>query len=1486
MAVNLNILNRAREIDKQLQSPLELMPEQQKRKEHLLKAQQYSKETQQIVNFNPVKEFRARLRPVAKEYGKRIWRAATSPFVVAGRELIQSGKRFVSPTLKGQKITLAQSIANALDYIGGVANVAFSPVSSAFSIANEIPTLKPAAWLLSQPFAITGKIGEFSGEKFIDVLPIDKKSKDIIRPAMGRMGSLLGQVVLGARVMGEIGKRVRVGKKATIEPEKINRIVDETRRQIPVKGENSFYREVPIKIKDGHFEDQVNRVKRIIRENKAKQFSELNNEQIIEKEGGWEPGLREKFDKALMKKDKKTLKALLPRVPEEYKKRLASNIERVLGKEKPPVETKIPKELQPLAKEARKYKSAEKFSKKILDDLAEKQGKLYERGGKLYDQYVYEQYEKMIGGKAQGFKTTASEKLRNMTKKEIKLLSEKNKQNYIKEHSLDWYKEIQSGKYGDPNYMIARDYLMKEGKKIDKQQLKDFYNQAIKEAKPVETKIPKELEPYGYVKEWGIVDQYAAKNPYRKELDRMKITKKFNEDILKKADRWEMEQMLKDKPAFLSDGFLSKEEVKKFAKKHHFWIRTDKYGDLVVARDIDTLNRVLNAIDSGNPREIGLSLGYKDVLGKVIKQPVEKGIKEKLPEFPNKEKSVELQATLVPGMKEFVEKDIVPQVRGIKNFTSKLVKTLRNTFTPEANSIRARKVDAELASKIMDLEHTKQVLWKITEKQKAWFDKVPEEARYKYLDLVQKGKATKANLLKLAKGDKNVAKTLWNMIKEDRIAYDDIYKRETKLGIRMHYQNNYLPQIWRDVKKAKVFFSKYAESLGKDRFAKKKVIPLISIGRKAGLELKTSNPIELRLMRQFDGERAIMRQQFINKLVDEGIAVKYEKGMSLGDKSLVDAPNGHRYAVESDVIPLLNNAIFSPSLWSSQSIGGDIFRGISRAKNTIVSIKLSMSLFHPVHILGIDQSSRAAMALGGIIRGGLSWKEGIKELIKANTSLTQKDVIKMGIKINQAWDKPVKDLTDYETTAIKYMIEGGYSPKMSDVWRIKAIDSFKRAVREGNYPGATIRGVPALIESYQKPMFEIWIPATKTMAYLRACEIKLKEMPKLVENEAQRKIEFRKIAKMIDDRYGQLNYKTLFWKPFVKEIGIGSSLSMGWNLGFFRAFGGAGIDTVKFIGAIIKKARGEKMSVRQYVTDQMLFALDYTLRAMIVGGLITYANTGDRPKKLLDFFFPKSGEGEHRLNTPWYTREFFSLVNHWKKQGYIGGTWHYLANKVNPIIMPLVRSWKNKDYFGYEIRDENDPKLKQLEDTLKYLSQEELLPISATSYQRAKKEMPKRKAFITSFMGYTPAPRYITETPIQTKIYNIYSKRFSGGLKTKKQKEKAKIKSEIRNLYLKGKTKEADKKFQEAIQKGYVKQTTSFLKNLDLPSDIRAFRALPSADQKGLLSKMKLEDIKKYYWYAHQEVQQHLPNTPAMRQFIKIYSKLKKPVWKRQKLVK
>jgi len=94
----------------------------------------------------------------------------------------------------------------------------------------------------------------------------------------------------------------------------------------------------------------------------------------------------------------------------------------------------------------------------------------------------------------------------------------------------------------------------------------------------------------------------------------MLTTDEHDLEVYAQADRWEMQQVLEDKPAFLSD-VLPEEEVLGFANQHKLvygWKKRlfdDELG-LVIAQDKKALDRVLEAT---TPRELGLALGYEDI---------------------------------------------------------------------------------------------------------------------------------------------------------------------------------------------------------------------------------------------------------------------------------------------------------------------------------------------------------------------------------------------------------------------------------------------------------------------------------------------------------------------------------------------------------------------------------------------------------------------------------------------------------------------------------------------------------------------------------------------------------------------------------------------------------------------------------------------------------------------------------------------------------
>lgn len=153
----------------------------------------------------------------------------------------------------------------------------------------------------------------------------------------------------------------------------------------------------------------------------------------------------------------------------------------------------------------------------------------------------------------------------------------------------------------------------------------------------------------GIVPEWGTANPYMRDNPYRKQLDAMSKTGNFDEEIIKKSDQWELEQVLKDKPAFLNNGNISNEEVMAFADKHNLYTTTTGDGDMIVAKNEAAANRVIDAIEKqGGQRDLGLALGYTDLGDSFGKNPQE--AKKRFTDFFNKVNGNANRGFINPGV--------------------------------------------------------------------------------------------------------------------------------------------------------------------------------------------------------------------------------------------------------------------------------------------------------------------------------------------------------------------------------------------------------------------------------------------------------------------------------------------------------------------------------------------------------------------------------------------------------------------------------------------------------------------------------------------------------------------------------------------------------------------------------------------------------------------------------------------------------------------
>jgi hypothetical protein len=142
----------------------------------------------------------------------------------------------------------------------------------------------------------------------------------------------------------------------------------------------------------------------------------------------------------------------------------------------------------------------------------------------------------------------------------------------------------------------------------------------------------------------------------------------------------------------------------------------------------------------------------------------------------------------------------------------------------------------------------------------------------------------------------------------------------------------------------------------------------------------------------------------------------------------------------------------------------------------------------------------------------------------------------------------------------------------------------------------------------------------------------------------------------------------------------------------------------------------------------------------MIGATYGYLH-GKKPEELRDYFFPKTGEidpqgREVRMQFPTYMKD----VYHYQYDPV--GT---VTGKVHPMLGTIREMLMNKDYFGRDIRNSDDPSVKQVMDELKFAG-EQFTPISIRQFQTssAARQTPEERA--GAFVGVVRAPAWMGES--------------------------------------------------------------------------------------------------------------------------------------------
>jgi hypothetical protein len=274
----------------------------------------------------------------------------------------------------------------------------------------------------------------------------------------------------------------------------------------------------------------------------------------------------------------------------------------------------------------------------------------------------------------------------------------------------------------------------------------------------------------------------------------------------------------------------------------------------------------------------------------------------------------------------------------------------------------------------------------------------------------------------------------------------------------------------------------------------------------------------------------------------------------------------------------------------------------------------------------------------------------------------------------------------------------------------------------------------------------------------------------------------------------------------------------------------------------------------------MGFAFTYLLTAALINGLMSYLLSG-KPPEGWDWIFARV-DGENpdgsprRITNMSYLREVPMLLKHVQEHGgnILAGAGEMLWTKL--MFEPLKEAWENRDYYGYNIRDENAPWYKQVWQTIAF-GFKDLMPISITGSQRALDTGGTwSKDVVLAVLGFGPAPAYAEKSAIQNRISHLYNEHVAPQSRTYQEGEVSHEKMRARTRLLQAlhsKDPEAIKQAKaEAIKAGYSAEAVGKIGTV--PSDVFLFSKLPEADQQAILRQANKDEFERYIGHAHMKL--------------------------------
>jgi hypothetical protein len=698
---------------------------------------------------------------------------------------------------------------------------------------------------------------------------------------------------------------------------------------------------------------------------------------------------------------------------------------------------------------------------------------------------------------------------------------------------------------------------------------------------------------------------------------------------------------------------------------------------------------------------------------------------------------------LTLGVTKFIEHDVKPTLRNAANAIADTYDDIRIAIAPhlrggaKVSALFFRKHLGEMARSI---DQAKYAL-RLNEK---FFNAEPDkEKNFDFMDRMESGRKQATPELDV------IAKTL-------RATFDDWRQQVQDLGTGKlkYYYENYFPHIWERNKLAKEIYGDVPEISGRGplqgskAFLKRRQIRTIAEGRKLGLEPKSDNPVTLTLMKIHEMAKYVMAHRMLKdwsgagraKLVPKGddpppgwfkidpaIGSVYEEPAPAWAAGIREKPNREPIAnwyAEAGSAQLLNNYL-GPRLTRFAA-----FRAAMGLNNTLNLFNLGLSGFHLTKTAFEAGASRLAIGLEALERGR---PITAAKHIAATPFAPFLSFLK-GDRMMREWRRPGSQAATLGAI-MDHLTSGGVRAGRDQMYRTEMGAGIRRALQQGNLPGALMRVPLAVMEAPTRWLMDGAVPRMKMGTMAEMAQFDLERLGPQASTQDVLRV-MADTVNSVDNRMGEVARDNLFWNRYAADLGMFLMRADQYFLGTARELGGAAKDIVR---QPLNALRGEPVNLKRmnYVASMIML---HTAASAIYQKL----HTGQWPQEAKDYFYPKNGQvddqGRPQRTGLWsYIKDAYSFVQHPLRT---------LRYRTAPVLSLISDLYKNAGFDRLEIRHPDDNPLQQTLATGQYIGKQ-FTPFSVQNYLKEGKLGASVESRVEQFFGINRAPADIDQSPAE-----------------------------------------------------------------------------------------------------------------------------------------